>query len=467
MAYIQDIRVNIVDGAKPMTQKGFGLPLILGKLDATPQGYQRWGFKQKAAEATKTGLANDNTEYILNVKINGKNEEIKVIGKDAQDLKELISKMIIKDAEVQFANEGNGCIEIKSKEVGKDSTIEIVVNDPSDKHLLKSLKDINDNPEKSIQGCDAPPPPSLDTYKEYSELSSMTTDGYNLQHPEYLMAAAMFSQSPCPSKVAVYTRSSGTSITNALDKLKKEHDGFYAIFISERDTASLKEAGDWAGSNEKFFFGCADYADPLEKRDCDREAYIIHDKPEDYPECAWAGQNLPKVPGSITWKWKVLNKQSACQFDTTKLTEIRDNNCQAITEIGGLAVVNEGKTTAGQFIDVIQGKDWIKARLTENLYSLFINNDKIPMDNTGIAQVEGVVRTVLKQAGNNGIIARATTDDDLKKSDDKEFMYIVTVPTRSDISPTDRANRILNNVEFVYWLAGAVHKAEVRGKITV
>jgi uncharacterized protein DUF3383 len=466
MAYIQDITVNIVDGAKPMTQKGFGLPLILAP--ASTQGRQIWGFSKPVTKDSATGLANDNTKYTVKVKVNDINRTCEIQGDTAQTLEALINLMNdggsgISGATVTFFPEGNGFIEIKSNKKGNGSAIEINVEEPSEKHLFKSLKNIEGKPGPSITVSE-----HLDVYTEYSESTSMT-EHYNIGHPEYLMAAAMFDQTPCPKKVAVYTRSSGT-ITDALNKLKENHDGFYAVFISEREKVSLKEAGDWASSSKKFFFGCAGYgtdADALDGRNCDREAYIIHDKPHDYPECAWAGQNLPKVPGAITWKWKTLNNQKACEFSTTKLGTIRDKKGQAITEIGGLNVVNEGKTTAGQFIDVIRGKDWIKARMIENLYSLFVNNDKIPLDNTGIAQVEGVIRTVLKQAGNNGIIARATTEDELKKADDKEFMYSVSVPTREGISVADRANRILKNVEFVYYLAGAIHEAEVRGKITV
>jgi non-ribosomal peptide synthetase component E (peptide arylation enzyme) len=116
---------------------------------------------------------------------------------------------------------------------------------------------------------------------------------------------------------------------------------------------------------------------------------------------------------------------------------------------------------------VIRGQDWVKARIEEGLYRLFMSNDKVSMDNVGIAQVEGVLRSVLKRAGNMGIIAAATTESELETSDDKEFLYKVTVPRREDILPGDRAARILPDVEFIYYLAGAIHEAEVRGKITV
>lgn len=304
-----------------------------------------------------------------------------------------------------------------------------------------------------------------ETYREFSDMEGVVAV-YADTTDEYKMAAAMFSQEPRPQVLAIYSRDTKT-ITQALDAINGSNPGFYAIFIAERTTASLAEAGNWANANTKFFFGCSSELAALTGRNVAREAYLIHNTPSTFPECAWAGQNLPKDPGSITWKWKSPGGQNAASYDITDLNTIRTNHGQTITEIGGIPVVNEGITTSGEYIDVIRGQDWVKARIEEGLYSLFINNDKVSMDNVGISQVESVIRSILKQAGNMGIIANATTETELAKSDDKMYMYQVTTPRREDISPADRAARKLTNVEFIYYLAGAIHEAEVKGKITV
>lgn len=302
-------------------------------------------------------------------------------------------------------------------------------------------------------------------YREFGDMTSVA-QVYSDTDNEYQMASMMFAQEPSPKEIAIFSRNTET-ITNALTTVNESNPGFYAVFIADRDSASLAEAGDWANANKKFFFGGTSDETALTGRNVDREAYIVHNEADKYPECAWAGMNLPKDPGSITWKWKSLNGQNAANYTLTELNTIRDANGQTITEVGGVAVVNEGKCTSGEFIDVIRGQDWVKARIEENLYQLFISNDKIAMDNVGIAQVESTIRSVLKMAGNRGIIAKATTETELTKSDDKEFMYQVTVPRREDITVNDRANRILPGVEFIYYLAGAIHEAEVKGKITV
>jgi hypothetical protein len=301
-----------------------------------------------------------------------------------------------------------------------------------------------------------------------SQLTDLTAAGYLTTDEEYLMASAVFAQSPHCEDIAVYRKSNSDSYSVALAALVETFNEFYGVLIESRDVADLALAGDWCNSNKKFFWGCS--ADPaaLSGRSVDREAYLIHNNDStDYPECAWAGKELAKIPGSSTFKWKRLNGQSASTFTLTQLNTIRTNHGQALQEQAGVTFVNEGKCTSGEFIDIILGQDWVEDQMRTGLPSLFLKNDKIPMDNRGIAQVEGVIRDVLKRAGDNGIVAAAVTDDDKLLSDDKVYMFTVQVPDRADISVNDRANRELNGVKFMYTTAGAIHIVTVTGYISI
>ena len=237
-----------------------------------------------------------------------------------------------------------------------------------------------------------------------TELTDLTSLGYGTTDPEYLMTSAMFAQSPRPESVKVI-RVSGTYATELATLITTDND-WYGICIDSRAKADLQGAGTWANSNKKFFFGGTSDLTALTDRNIDREAYLIHDNLlADYPECAWVGQNMPKQPGSITWKWKSLSGQNASTFTSTQLNTIRTNNGQALQTQAGATYVNEGKTTSGEFIDIIHGQDWVDDQLQIGLLALFVNNDKIAMDDSGIALVEGGVRDVLKRAGDNSIIA--------------------------------------------------------------
>jgi len=303
-----------------------------------------------------------------------------------------------------------------------------------------------------------------------TELTDLTAwnGGYTSTDEGYKMASAMFAQSPSPASIKITQITTGSDYSTALDALILTDDDWYGICIESRETADLQDVGTWANSNKKFFFGCAADAGALLNRNVDREAYLIHNNAAaDYPECAWVGRELSKQPGSNTWKWKVLSGQNASTFSSSQLTTIRNLNGNALQEQSGATFTNEGIATSGEYIDIIIGQDWVENQILIELLSMFTKNNKVPMDDTGIAKVEAVLRGVLKRAGDNGIIARAISATDLESSDDKVYMYQVTVPARSDLSTNDRATRNLTGVKFEYTTAGAIHKTTVTGLISV
>jgi hypothetical protein len=301
-----------------------------------------------------------------------------------------------------------------------------------------------------------------------SELTDLTDAGYTSNDNEYKMASAMLAQSPRPSIVKVVRKASSATYVEALTSLRGTDDSWYTVCIDSRSKTDLQAVGTWANSNSKFFFGCSSDITSLTDRNVDRESYLLHDNDAtDFPECAWVGRVIPLTPGAATWKWKVLSGQNASTFTSSQLNTIRTNNGQALQEQKGVTFVNEGITTSGEYIDIIHGQDWVEDQLKIGLLGLFLRNDKIPYDDTGIAQVEGVVRDVMKRAGDNGLIAAAVSEDDLEISDDKVYIYQVTVPQRSETAVNDRATRTLRDIKFQYTTAGAIHKAIVTGKITV
>jgi hypothetical protein len=301
-----------------------------------------------------------------------------------------------------------------------------------------------------------------------SKLTDLTDAGYLSTDEEYLMASAMLAQSPHVSDFAVYRKSNATDYDDALTTLITTFDDFYAIVIQSRTGSDLALVGTWANSNKKFFFGCSEDPDDLTGRNVDREAYLIHDNDAaDYPECAWVGGQLSKTPGSNTWKWKKLSGQDHSTFTSTQLNAIRTDHGQALQKQAGVIFTNDGVATSGEFIDIILGQDWVEDELKTGLLALFLKNDKIAMDDKGIAQIEGVIRDVLKRAGDNGIIAAAVSDADKLLSDDKTYIYQVVVPLRADISVANRAARNLAGVEFVYTSAGAVHRTTITGYIEI
>lgn len=318
-----------------------------------------------------------------------------------------------------------------------------------------------------ILGNRTSPDDLIDHYGEYADLASMVDDGFTADDDEYKMAALIFGQSPRPSEIAVHIHDDTVTLTDALNTLIGSYNDWYGLLITSRANVDLNAAGTWALGNEKLFIGCAVSSTALTDRNNIREAYLIHDGAADFPEAAWAGMCFPQAIGSITWKWKAPTGVVAADFTLTELNAIRDGNGQTLSERSGVVYADEGKTTGGEFIDVIMSRDYIKARLGEALFGLSIRSDKIPFDNTGAAMMESAIRDVLRQAGKQGIIAKAVSEADKELSDEGEYMYTVTIPERSEVPTNDRAARKWTGIEFTFVLAGAVHATEISGTITI
>jgi hypothetical protein len=188
-----------------------------------------------------------------------------------------------------------------------------------------------------------------------------------------------------------------------------------------------------------------------------------------WPDVAWISRKLAKEPYK-TWKWKSLVNQVANDYTLAQLNTIRTNNTNAITEQAGVAFTNEGITTSGEYIDITYGIDAVKASMETAILSLMLNNESVPLTDSGITQIESTIRNVLEVWGQRGFIAALTpdsSDEDKAKSDMGVYMYKVIMPQRSDLSVADRADRILKQTSFSFTVAGAIHEVEITGKFEV
>lgn len=166
------------------------------------------------------------------------------------------------------------------------------------------------------------------------------------------------------------------------------------------------------------------------------------------------GERLPTLPGSGTFKFKSLSGSPVSPLSSSQITAARTKNVNLFLRYGSTAILTEGVTASGEFLDTIIGTDWLTARIAENVFSRLANMQKIPYSDVGFAVVESAIREVLAAGVRNGIIL-----------DDPGLT--VTVPKRVDISANDRANRILPDVKFTANLAGAVHAVTIRGTVSI
>ena len=126
--------------------------------------------------------------------------------------------------------------------------------------------------------------------------------------------------------------------------------------------------------------------------------------------------------------------------------------------LGGGDVSSDGKTANGEYIDVVDAKDWIVMQIRYQLQQALIINDKIPYTNNGIAMLETYVINVLQQAYNNGMIA---------EDDEGNPAFSVDFAGRSYTKASDRAKRDYVEGKFSFDLAGAIHTVTINGVINI
>lgn len=184
-----------------------------------------------------------------------------------------------------------------------------------------------------------------------------------------------------------------------------------------------------------------------------------HNADSIFPEvaaCAYQGQF---DAGSTTWKFMnnengvvaAQNPTTGKNLSTSAQGYIRARNASWVGEERGVSFMHGGTMAIGTsvWIDVLRGKDWINSEIETNLLDLLLNADKIAFTTSGTTQVKDTITGVLSEAVERNILSGFEE---------------VSVP--SSISFSDQVARILDDVEWTGYLAGAIHFIIVNGTLT-
>lgn len=178
-----------------------------------------------------------------------------------------------------------------------------------------------------------------------------------------------------------------------------------------------------------------------------------------FPEVANTCYNGQFQAGSTTWKFMVNLKGVNPVRDpiTGKLLTTarqgyiadRNGNWQGIER--DIRFAHGGKTVGGEWIDVIRGKDWLNDQIEKRLLDLLLNQvgSKLAYVEADYLKVEGTINKILQEAVGFKLLSG----------------YIGAKVPR-DINFADKASRLLKNVKWTGYLAGAIHFIVVDGILT-
>lgn len=293
-------------------------------------------------------------------------------------------------------------------------------------------------------------------YKECSSVEEVATAGFETTTNTYKAAALMFGQNNPPAKIAV-CQSTETTIVAALTAIINK--GFRQIVVvgdlgSDED---LSDIATYVETTDKMFFATATSATGLASIGTgDRTVAFVHTNP--LAVAALVGEAAGRTVGSFTYKNLILKNIDPMVMTDTEIEAVHTAKGITFVTKAGDNVTTEGKCISGEYIDIIDSKDYIITNLEYQTQKALNSSAKIPYDNSGIAMLESVAVNVLKDAYNMGIIA---TDEEGKP------MYSVNYAMREETSASDRADRKYMGGKFSFTLSGAVHAVDIVGSIEI
>ncbi len=316
---------------------------------------------------------------------------------------------------------------------------------------------------------------SSERVRSYGSLSELSTDGWDETSLVYLAAQAVFAQDPSIDTIYIgrkLTGDDGTETwTTALATMLTASSDWYGLVVSTRSLEDQKLVADWVESNDKLcILASSDsvnvssiynstptcIADYLKANSYDRTAVIYHPDADGTsndpcPDAAWFGLCFSSDPGSITWAFKTLTGVEAYTLTSSKFAYASGKNCNVYTSIADVSCTQFGLVGSGEYLDVIHGLDWLQAYIQNKVFTTLVNTDKVPFTSAGVQVVVGQLKAALEEGVNVGLLAD----------------YDVDYPDVADVSSANKSARTLPDITFAGTLAGAIHKTEINGVVTL
>lgn len=298
-------------------------------------------------------------------------------------------------------------------------------------------------------------------YKEVNDTSGVTelktTDtGYKLL--ELILAQAK-------QDVAIFGATTLTDSTVKEELNKLAGKDFFFIVSDLSDDAEITAIGEWATSNDRIALvtpevsGTATTIKALASTiNSDNVGIYAHaGSPKGtttvFLNAGITGLMSVKPTGSATWALKSPNLIPNIYFPLADENELIKANVNVWADELGRGLTKGGRTTSGSYLDITQGKYWLKNKLRAELTLLLINRDKVPFTNVGRTLIMEAIERVVTAGDRQGIIIKDETT--------------IVVPKAEELLTNDRANRKWTNIVITSRIQGSVESLEVQYVLTV
>lgn len=315
--------------------------------------------------------------------------------------------------------------------------------------------------------------------KLYSSMAGLAVD-YASTDEAYKAGASFFSQVPAPTEFYV-GQVDGTALetyVEALDAITAVNPEFYCVTVeaSARDTVvDIDAIATWVEANQRVFFNVSnnvnvldiadttDIATALKTKGFDRTVTFYSSVVGEYPDTgAFAILSTTSYRGTDTLKtlkFKNIAGITAENIDAGALASIKDKNANVLYETASIRMIDDGRTSAGTWIDEVIGADALAEEIRVRVFGLLSRtSSKVPYNEKGMGLIEGEVEGALVQYVTNGYLSTAVSEDgDLLPA------YVISHTPVINASVADKSARIAPDVEFTARLAGAIHEITIAG----
>lgn len=315
----------------------------------------------------------------------------------------------------------------------------------------------------------------------YSDLDEVESAGYistgTNADPVGIAARIAFSQNPRPSLlyIAAQQEDGVNMLESPVDTLRRANKtpGWYMICPAGIDESMYEEIAEWTETqNKQFGYTYLADTDPVSEIYYRSHGWcgLVHDEdlPGDVPvanaylHCGIVAKGLSYPSGSETWAFKKLASVHPSKISSTLIKSIVDGHSNYFAQYAGRNISMNGQVRAGEWIDVIRGRDWLQNDMQIRIFNLLLMNPKVPYTNSGIGSVQNEMIASLKTAQKRGIVA----EDEFDEEENLVPGFTTSVPNSMSLTATQKASRILSNCKFSARLAGAIHVIRVDGALT-
>ena len=319
----------------------------------------------------------------------------------------------------------------------------------------------------------------ITTAVQISKVEELKEYGYKEDEDAYIAIGVAFSQNPAPAHLYVCVRKESEEtyedLATTLERAGSEC-GFYGFcLVGFSDAADVQAAAKWAEGHEKLFgFSYTDIDScPVSEKTYYRTFGVFSGKADGYEEDEQPKENqfaalglMAKCfgydPGSETWHLKEIAGVVPSALSDKEKADLEKACINKYLTYAGSDVTIGGMVLAGEWIDVIRFRDWLKDEMQKRVFRVMKSNRKVPFQDTGIGLIEGAMEATLLEGQTVGGIYPSEYDDDGNEIPG----YTVKVPRAADFTETQRKSRKATGFRYSAKLAGAIHLVEIEGYLT-